>query len=267
MKNISIFRSYCVALTLVVIFVWVNSAGADQRSSGVPIIVRVSSEKSEYLPGEIVKLRFEIANEGKESVDLPHKPHVGTGYLKVWISSDGEEYNVYNNSSWGLLEGSGVSIRPGDKFVSDAAVLWNNKPQISRPGEGKILTDYAFPRPGTYYIKAVASVPAAGYSGELQKVASTPIRIRITEPSGDDLKVWNLIKDEGDIAYFVQQSDTPTYKDKKAERLLQEVERIVRSFPESSLGRQMKEKLDKFQTEDSKRTVRLKNAKVQPSLN
>lgn len=42
-----------------------------------------------------------------------------------------------HNTSWGLDEKRGLTLQPGQSYISEATELWNSKPQIPRQGEGK----------------------------------------------------------------------------------------------------------------------------------
>jgi hypothetical protein len=242
-----------------------NNVDAVDKSSELPLVLKVSAGRQTYVLGETVKLDFELQNEGETPITLPFKPNVMTGYLKVWIALNGQEFNLYNNSSWGRFEGSGVTIKPGGVVVSNATILWNNKPQIPRAGEGKILTDYALPDAGSYFIKAVLSIPDKDSPDTLIRIESKPIRITVNEPIGDDLKVWNRIKGNAEIAYFLQQADTPTYRDAKAEQLIDEVKQILEEYPNNYLATQLKQKLEKYQVDEEKRTLRLNKSKLKPN--
>ncbi|MGH9948644.1 MAG: hypothetical protein ACRD6X_15815 [Pyrinomonadaceae bacterium] len=270
-----IFLFMTVVLVVAVsILNWVTSVNADKsEGNGSPLTLIVGSEKESYVLGEMIRLNFDLVNKGYQPVLLGHAPNVLNGYLKIWIAFEGQEFKQYSNSSWGLLDGSGKLLQPEQSYKSDAVILWNRKPQTAhlnfeaarRASKDMVVTDYAFPIAGNYKVKAVASTPDVNTPGTWTKIESKPIQITITEPIGDDLKVWNLIKDNGDIAYLIQQNDTPTYHDEKAEKLLKEVEQIARDFPDSFLAGQMKEKLEKFRVEDAKRTEWLEKARVKPS--
>lgn len=254
----------CVFVVMISIVIWSSQVRAIDEVSELPLTLKVISEKENYLLGEMVKLRFDLTNKGYDPISLP-SPNVMTGYLKVWIAFNGQEFNLYNNSSWGLVEGMSVTIKPSGTTASDATILWNNKPQIPRSGEGKILTDYAFPKSGIYQVKAIFVFPNKDSPDTLSKIESEPIKITINDPVGDDLNVWNRIKNIGGIAYFIQQADTLTYHDEKAERLIDEVEQIVQEFPNSFLANQMKQQLEKFRVDDERRTQKLEKAKVKPN--
>jgi hypothetical protein len=258
MKKKILFIYVSLLIVFASIIIWVNGAGAiKQTEANLPLSLKVSADKQFYLQGEAVKLKFEISNLTEKPFRMPYRPDVSTGYLKVWIAFDGQRFNRYNNTSWGLTEGGGTTIQPDQSIISEATVLWNHKPDVSRLNleaiknstEGVILNHYAFPEVGTYSIKAVLTVP-----GETRvTIESEPIQIVISEPVNDDLTVWNLIKDDRDIAYFIQQNDFLPSKDEERDILLKKVEQIAADYPNSFLAGQIRQSLELFRIKDAKR--------------
>ena len=241
---------------------WPTGSTASERPPDSPIRLKIASENDNYFLGESVFLRIAEINDSDGSIGLPFKPNVMSGYVSLWVSYEGQQFERYSNSAWGRLEGPGIAIKPRSSFESDAWIFWNHKPQILRKGDVRIKTDYAFPKAGTYRIKAVLSVPEVDSPQPPRKIESEPIQISIKEPTGDDLNVWNRIKDDGDIAYFIQQADTPTFGDEKARKLMKNIETIVQEHPNGHLTSRIKASLEKFQVDEVRRRERLEKAKV-----
>ncbi len=88
----------------------------------------------------------------------------------------------------------------------------------------------------------------------MTKIESPPVQIVISEPIGDDLKVWNKITDNGEIAYFIQYNEfRGKIKPDEREKLLNEVEQLVSNNPNSFLAIQIEESLAKYDVNDEKR--------------
>jgi hypothetical protein len=114
----------------------------------------VEPSKNGYLKGEAVNLTFRLKNEGRERVTLPNKLNTEDGHLSIYISEDGKNFKKYSNSAWGRVDAArgNIEIKPGDSIKTEAAILWNDKPQVSHLNpdaaksmtDGKILTDYVF---------------------------------------------------------------------------------------------------------------------------
>lgn len=126
--------------------------------------------------------------------------------------------------------------------------------------EKQILTNFAFPASGTYWVKAVLTM-APSVHGQ-QKVESAPIKIVINELDGADLAVWKRIKDRADFASFLPRGSFLASEEKVEASLLDEVREIVRTYPHSKISMKMQTRLEKFQTMEQKRNKILDRAKV-----
>lgn len=166
------------------------------------------------------------------------------------------------------MEHSGPTLQPGQSFKSEATVLWNSKPDIShlRPdvAKGKIMTDYAFPKAGVYLVKAIASIPDANSDAVSAKIESEPIEIVVNEPVGDDLKVWNQIKDSGDIAFFIQTGSFLTSQNEVEKNMAEQVKQITQNYRNSFLSGQMQQKLENFKTNEQRKKETLYKFGVKP---
>ena len=157
-----------------------------------------------------------------------------------------------------------IQINPKETLDNQITVLWNNKPKVSHLNadaakpyvEGRILTDYAFPEAGTYYIKAVTTVLK---DKKPVSVESEPIKIIVEEPQGEDLEVWKKIKDNGEFAYFIQEGEITRgyHKPEEQAKFQQEVDDIVNHYPNSFLSGQIKQSLVKFQAQEAKKKAYL----------
>lgn len=266
MKNKILFSLLGFVIVSALVAVWIRDVNADKQSEIESVLIlKVNSDKPTYVLGEIVKLTFKVINEGDKAVLLHYSPTVYTGYLKVWISADGEEYKRYSgNSDWGLEETPGGILQPGKAFESQATILWNYNPSlggfISDPAEKRINSHYAFPTKGIYFIKAVLYFPEIA---NRPKIESQPIQIVVEEPVGDDLEVWNSIKDNGAIAHFLHNGWFLTYKDEEREKLAEKVKQIAQRYPRSFLGGQLEKSLERFKVHEEKRKELLENVKKQ----
>ncbi len=191
----------------------------------------ITSSKKTYVIGETVNFTFDLKNKGNDDLTRSNNFNIDAGYLKVYISKDGKNFEKYSNPNWGRIDAAWgvVQLKPNESVKTSADVLWNEKPEVShlspksarQSSEGKILTDYVFPKAGEYFVKATFIVH---YQMRANKIESEPIQITIEEPSGDDSAVWNKIKDRGDLAYFIQEGRFRTRKSEEQEKLKQEIE-------------------------------------------
>lgn len=218
--------------------------------------VKLKTSKEAYVQGEIVPLSIEVANTSSSDVFLKGAD-AESGYVKIYVADNNSKFSQYRHSDWGRGKTKGLTIKAGQTIDSHATLLWNFKPKVSHlnenaariASEGLILTDYAFDKPGTYFIKAVLIIP-----GETQtRVESQPIQIVIEAPTGEDLKVWDRIKDNGEIAYFIQEGAARSAKPEEKEPIVKQVEQLVADHPNSFLTSQIKQSLDKFRASEARR--------------
>lgn len=226
------------------------------------LTLELRSDKLIYTLGEPVDLTFRLTNISENKLRLKQRPDVQMGYLSVWIAAnDSSAYKPYRNTSWGLREGGGITIEPGEFFESTARVLRNSKPDLTRLNPDiahqRITTDFAFPAEGVYYVKAILSVP-----GENTKIESAPIQLTFTTPTNDDLLVWNQIKDSSEIAFFLEQSDFVTSDKIKRERILQTIDELARKYPGALLVKQLTTCRESFDAKEMKRKAMLEKARV-----
>jgi hypothetical protein len=197
--------------------------------------VDVRPEKLDYVLGEMVELTIWMSNPSAEDIEIPARPSVENGRIRLFVASDGP----FREYAWPGprvdSDGPGARVAPGDTRVTTATVL----SVARRPTNGlmelyareireKYLeTDYAFPRAGTYRIKAVLRTGDAD-------VESRPVTIRVHKPEGADLEVWKVLEADPALGRFVQLG-APTGDRRSAEMsvLAKKLSDLSTSYPES----------------------------------
>ena len=233
------------------------SAGKLDTVFADTLSLTVRSEKQSYQLGEPVELSFTLTNVDDKNISVGCFG-IGTGDIQVFVSKDKKEFLEYD-AGWGTVDAVCNSLlKPGDKLeIPRVKVLWNRKIGESeyissvvmrRARQGKIVNHYAFPESGNYYLQARISTG-------LTNLESDPIKITISKPTGEDLEVWNRIRDRGDIAFFIQNGHMQVPDDKSEERakFLQDVEWIMTDYPNSIYAASLKQGLDKMNAADEKR--------------
>lgn len=219
------------------------------------LTVEVQQLKSSYILGEIVSLNIEIKNQSEFDIYL-FGTDVESGYLQILISQDGNTFKKYSNGTY--KDKKGKVIKPSEVIKSTATVLSNAVPgtsglsdiAVAHFTDKQLMTIYAFPKSGDYYLKVFLGIPSKDGNREFE---SKPIKITITEPVGEDLQIWNLIKDRGDFAYFIQNGKLVDFKSpEKQEKFLQEVEAILNKYPDSFYASALRQSLDKFKANEAK---------------
>jgi hypothetical protein len=235
-----VLTSQVALLCTAIAFSQANSSH-DGPSKDIRLLtLQVKSDKSSYLPGELITLDFRMSNDSKEAVMLPKSVDVWSGHLQVFISDETNDYKMYKGPRWGLADvigGSAGKLAPGDSFKTPATVLHNyrletshlNDNSAAQISKGLIRTEYVLPEPGLYFIKAVLTDDALE-----NKIESEPVRVVIEEPQGVDLEVWNKIKDDGSYARFIQTGGlVEAPNGQKTKRVVATLEEIENSQPNS----------------------------------
>lgn len=245
-------------ILVAVVGIFVGSASSAQEQRGLK--VKISPLKSSYTQGEVVTLDVEVANNHSSDIFVKGAD-AESGYLKILIASADQKFKQYSHSGW--IQGhKGKAMKPGETVKSQATLLWNFSPvhrfvNTARFQEDYIMTDLAFPESGVYFIKAVLIVP-----GESQtRIESSPVQIVINPPLGEDLTVWNKVKDNAELAYFIQEGEIRSPKSEEQEKFIKEVEQITVNNPNSFLANQIRNSLVKFRESEAKRKEFMENLK------
>ena len=217
--------------------------------------LQIRSDKDSYLPGQVIELNFRISNNTNESLLLEPGANVKTGRLQVFISEGTSEFLQYRGPRWGLLDGFPVKSKemsPQTSEETSATLLHNYVPATYHLDErsakqrikGLINTEYAFPRPGVYYVKARLFDNA--YANHIE---SKPIKILIEEAQGSDLEIWNTIKNDGAYAFFLQTGhSTGQPTDPSTEEIAHVLETLIERYPSSKYIEGLRTSLAKRQS-------------------
>jgi len=239
MKKTAISLAVILTLTgfvsLVVLRIPSSSA---QQFKNLSLEVRATNDT--YLPGEPVNLHFKVSNSTEEEIPLSPGSNVETGYLQVFVALGDGEYRQYLGPRWGLKDSFYVTplmLKQNEVFETEASILWNqqiptshlNENAARRITKGQITSIYALSDAGIYRIKAVLINPET-----TERIESQPVQVTVTEPAGDDLKVWNLIRHDARHAYFLQTGELnePSASDKEQD-FIGKVEQLIAAYPRS----------------------------------
>lgn len=259
-KKLIFFSGLLIFASLILVYSQVEQ---HSKSNSNELEVTVESAKSTYFLGELVLLNFEINNNTASDVYLGGTK-LNSGYLTISISFSDNKFKKYRAVGTGKKT-SPTLLKKGEQAKSSSKILWNanlaeNCSNCEAYKETDILTYYAFPAAGSYHIKAVLHVSDGK---ELKQIESEPIKITIKEPSGEDLEVWNQIKDNGDFAYFIQEGNfrIPSYKPEERAKFEQKIEQIINQHPNSFYAESLRQSLVKFRANEEKRKAYLEKRK------
>jgi hypothetical protein len=228
--------------------------------------LKLTTPKLASLLGEVTRFDFAVTNNSKETVIFRNSLDPMSGYLNIFISKNrNRDFKQYIGPGWGKSDAVFriVSLKPDETVRESAPIFWHAKPELSvasadhvikRVTEDLIMTNYAFPERGTYYIKASCLIHLSNRT-EAILLESEPIEVTIDEPAGEDLEVWNKIKNSGDFAYFIQEGDflIPSYKTEERAKFQRDVEQILNDHPSSFYAQSLRQSLDKFRAKEVRR--------------
>ena len=253
MKLKVISGSLFIAAALIATALIMRSTGAAGLEPK-QLALSVRSDHNAYLPGEPVGLKFKITNKTDAPVSIDGGADVWHGQLKVLIAYQGESYKEYLGPQWGLKDelDSETIIEPNGFFDTEATILYNHPLQSAHlsalyteeNAAKRVETEYALARVGEYRVKAILHV-----SESEDAIESEPIQITIEAPKGNDLAVWNKIKDNPSYGYFIQTGDLKAHPDsRKAGRVVETLEEVLNSNPNNRYAGHIRQSLAKFKS-------------------
>jgi hypothetical protein len=232
--------------------------------SPVQLKLDVIPGKTSYVVGEVVYLSIKLSNVSEDKVAIINNWVIPSQGVKILVSNDLKTFNEYKGDKL-IADGIGqrTTLSPTEDISTSRSVLWNDKPNLNglnrdvaeNAAKGRILTDYAFPSPGKYYVKA-SDVIHLNSRDQPNTVAleSEPIEITIEEPAGVNLEVWNQIKDSCEFANFIQFGSPciPVYKTNERVEFVKKVEHLLLNYPESFYTDSLRKSLEKFKETNAK---------------
>jgi len=215
------------------------------------LTLEVELGKENYLPGELITIKFKVINKSFESLPLYKGSTVRDGYLKVLIADENGSFKEYLGPGWGTKDADynePLTLGSGQAFETEATVLWNQKLETGHLNRAyaenlgtRIQTDYALPAPGVYYIKAVLYSPLSK-----KRIESASVRLALETPQGDDLEVWNKIKDDGQYALFMQTGGLAEgLTGARTKEIADSLEALLQRHPDNHYSEQIRTSLSK----------------------
>lgn len=244
-----------LALAAISLLGFLSAQAATSNNSDPYVVIKAS--KAKYFTGEVVAVDVIFENQGSEIETLYGLPSQNVGTLSFRISTDNKEYRLYRPAGYSRsdIKELPLELRPGSSLKTSAAILWNDTARskhLNPQASGELATAYAFPKPGTYFLKA----SYVSYSAGIPKfVDSEPIAITVEEPLGEDLEVWNRIKNDGNFAYFIQEGDlqAQVYEPNLRDAFQKEVEAILQKYPTSIYAAPLRRSLKEFKSRKIRR--------------
>jgi hypothetical protein len=185
-----------------------------QAARPAKLVLDLKTDKSTYLPGELVRLTFRLYSRTGD-VATPDRFSVTDGSLAVLISAGTGPFLEYDGPGWGTkrLVPKSVLLQPGKTIESTATLLYDQVPETahlsalyaSQELAGRIRQEYPLGEPGTYSLKAVFR--GGPYSEEA--IESEPVIVTVRQPAGQELEAWNVLRADPRLGFVLQTGMLP----------------------------------------------------------
>jgi len=253
---VSIAVGFCI-IFMSLAFIRAQDANPNRSTTPYKLSVRASTPKQNYVTGEIIDVGIEVTNASESDITLGGAD-IKSGYVLIFISTSKEGFRQYIPGGV-RVKTPRIVIQQGKTIQSETTIFWNavhdtaglSDYAIRSIQNDQLMTNYAFPKAGTYYVKAVLIIP-----GEtMAKIESQPIPITVNDSLGDDLEIWNLIKDDGDVGYFMQYGSVrnPHLSAEARAEFEVRMEQIAVKFPSGVHAERIRQSLAKYEAAELRR--------------
>jgi hypothetical protein len=191
---------------LVVVPVFAQESGRPELAN---LALELKTDKTEYLPGELMELRFRLFPRSGTAA-APDRISVVDGSLGILVSHGSDGYLEYQGPDWGVKKTSMpvIVMLNGDQAVEAMGTLLYNcvpetahlSPLYARQALAeRIPHEYALGEAGPVLLKAV-------YQDRFSenRLESDPVQIYIREATGEDAEVWNTLRASPKLGYLLQ---------------------------------------------------------------
>lgn len=219
----------------------------------------LASDSESYTPGRLVTVKMKIVNASADPVVVWGKASVEKGSIQIFISRDGTNFKEYTGPGWGLNDAisvRGTRLEPAQGYETEATILYQlventshlNPEYAKQVSEQSFGSGYVLGRPGVYWIKALL------YDSDYKKSKeSNTIQVAVYEPRGEDLEIWNAIKDKPQYGYFIQTGEPPyPLADRRTDELVAALKGLAAAHPGNGHAQSINQSLSKFESTKEK---------------
>lgn len=170
-----------------------------------PIKLELQSAKGTYALGEIVELELLLRNLGPAATSV-QPPNPSFGNMQLFVSSDGAHYREYTGPRWGSVRAQqhARTLATGEELRLAIPVLYNHRMPVAdlQPMHADAIRErhlepgFAFTEPGRYWAKV--ALRSLGQTFE-----SAPLQLELRELVGADARVWQRVRADPSMAYFL----------------------------------------------------------------
>jgi hypothetical protein len=246
------YRSLIIVAIALLGLVAISALPKEGLDPQTGLTLKVSFPNDTYILGEPLIAHLELKNNSSNSVVILDKFSVETGHIRLkGIRSDGTIVR-FGNPRWGVEDWVGKStLMPFGSIKTTAGILWY--------ADEKMNADFRLKEKGEYTIVAEYSVfYDNGHFNPIQ-IQSSPVRINIEDPLGEDLAVWNLIKADGNFAFFLQEGDLPSKRlaPEQIESFSRTAQNILNKHPNSVYAPYIRSAAERLQAAEIARQLNI----------
>lgn len=165
-------------------------ATVSPAQDAVPLKVVVTTPKQIFVLGEPIPLDVSVTNVAQEAIkayDIIDHSHGSCPEFGIYIAQEDEAFRSYTPGDCIQADISPrrvFDLKPNGTLDYQLRVLYANAPP----------SNLAISEPGTYAI--------AVKHPQVERVKSSVVKIRVTEPRGVDAKIWNAVQSRA-FLYFL----------------------------------------------------------------
>ncbi len=162
-----------------------DKAYAQEAVGFEQLTLKIETTDKPIIPMQPVPFNITLLNNSGHAV-LGHTAiDPGAGFLEIYLSEDGKQFNHYETADW---EHDNVSPTtkelPAGYRRTVRKYIW----RCFRPGDKRKLKA-TFPMPGRYYLKATLKTVRGK-----QKITSNVVTVTVVEPTGLDKSAWDYLR-------------------------------------------------------------------------
>jgi hypothetical protein len=218
------------------------------------VTVEVRTDRQAYVLGETVEVEILARNGSSRPIAIPGGFDVWQGYVGVMVAFEDGPFREYRGPGWGLHDvalSSPLVMGPKQTVATSASILFNhgvpsghlNAETAAAVSVGYLADGYALPVPGQYRIKAVLH----GAAGD-DAIESEPVEVAVEEPAGEDREVWNVLRSDPELGYFMQAGGPRSRSSElRRQHLVSVLERLMTHYPASRHAEILRERLSRHQ--------------------
>lgn len=232
-------------LAILILFLGQNVEASERLS------VDFKPRKANVILGEVFHFALSIQNLSDEEIYLKGT-NVNSGYIEIMVSEDDITYRRYVHSGWGVAKRKGRYLKAKGYANSSGTLFWNSNKNVKGLStlairsiqRRQLMRDYIFEKVGDFFLRARLYYPV---KKEMHFVESAPVRISVRKGSVEESEVWETIRNEPRLGYFIQEGQSRSSKFEAQERDADLIRALYKKYHSNRLSYSLKASLLKYE--------------------